>query len=923
MTRWRSLSAERGLHYRSTHELLATTVAIVGRSERNFTTLVEPDHPIVCDFYAARLPITIEVLAIEPPAPTTPARPRPARPPLLEAGAGDAEPPTEDPVLEEESGTHAAVVVTLTRAGAASPTLQWTAPRELRDGRRSFEVSALPAGDTGPVQGWWRVVVTPGGARPLEVRVVATAPVASPPIKTSVASLRLLRRVLALAVDIVAPSIIGRGGAIEVSISPELAHILGTTQNSAFIELPFGLNTKLRLVSTKLEAVRGQDVLDVLAARVRDVAATPVPAGAAAVHAQIVKHWRERLTAAQTNMRPDDLALRLRLSWIDPTVEGPVGLEVGSLDPGGEIFVGLGQYSYRTTPRPHVVALLGASVALVGDIDDRLAEVLTPMMGAAAGYVGQILARLAGRDATVVGATADATGWRIRSFVDVPRPDPDRPMPATVPTPKPPPPPPRGGGGIPTGDPLPAPAAGGPLGVFPSGFQVVDGGAVARLDRVKTLFVLMMENRSFDHLLGQLDVDRPGLGYDGMPAAASNPAAGGFGDRIRARPVRRVIRPGFTPSRIPFSPHHGHAAVMFQIGGGDAATAGSGQMQGFTGDVVDRTSDPHYVMSYNSLNDLPAYSQLAASFKVCDRWFSGLPGPTFPNRWLTLCGQTPELENFENDDPRLGYLELPTIFDVLTTHGIDWRYFESDLSIMRMFDRYRLDDTRVLGIDDPDVGLARLLEQPTLPRVVFIEPDFADIPPFRRATDDHPPADLRDGQVFIDRICRMLWGSRHWSSAAMVITYDEHGGFYDHVAPPGTAAGDPAWRGRVPAVHPDGPPCMGVRVPTFVVSPFVNAASVSHQVLDHTAIIKTILVHNRQRLPSSVFTQFGARVNMMGHLGQVLDDANQPAPRSAPIAPVTRTMPGMPAAPSALPGDEPARDYHAALRRALVPGRSR
>ena len=119
----------------------------------------------------------------------------------------------------------------------------------------------------------------------------------------------------------------------------------------------------------------------------------------------------------------------------------------------------------------------------------------------------------------------------------------------------------------------------------------------------------------------------------------------------------------------------------------------------------------------------------------------------------------------------------------------------------------------------------------------------------------------------------------------LVITYDEHGGFYDHVPPPGTAKGDPTLRDSFPKLHPEGPQYLGVRVPAFIVSPFVGAHSINFDIFDHTSILKTILVHNRAKLTSSVLGSFGPRVDAAAHLGIALD---LDAPRQAPVPFATR-----------------------------------
>jgi phospholipase C len=381
--------------------------------------------------------------------------------------------------------------------------------------------------------------------------------------------------------------------------------------------------------------------------------------------------------------------------------------------------------------------------------------------------------------------------------------------------------------------------------------------------------------------LGDLARVRPRANdaYTCRPGNASNPTAGGFADRIGVAPASSMG----LDTAIYVSPHHSFSHVRFQMGGGDEASAGSGAMDGFTRDIMDRTDAPQIVMSYYTEGDLPTYYRLADEFMVCDHWFCAHPGATFPNRWATLNGTIPEIDNLKIDDPRLGFLEDRTIFGLLDQRNIDWRYFESDVSIIRMFDLYRLDDNKVLPIADPADGLAALLSNPRpLPKVIFVEPDFVDVPPISQASDDHAPADLARGQAFVARICNLLFTSPHWEDLTLLITYDEHGGFFDHMAPPGTAAGDPAWIGRVQKIHPDGADFMGPRVPTMLVSPYVAAGSISHQVFDHTTIIKSILVRNRDKLRPDDFTSFGPRVNAAAHLGVALD-LDTPRPRPIPF----------------------------------------
>jgi phospholipase C len=147
----------------------------------------------------------------------------------------------------------------------------------------------------------------------------------------------------------------------------------------------------------------------------------------------------------------------------------------------------------------------------------------------------------------------------------------------------------------------------------------------------------------------------------------------------------------------------------------------------------------------------------------------------------------------------------------------------------------------------------------TLPNVAWIDPNFVDVGGAVGSNDDHPPSDVRGGQELVLRIFNALARSPAWERTLLVITYDEHGGFFDHVEPPEADDSDPR-----PEFHAYGP-----RVPAVVVSPRVRAG-VSHEVFDHTSIIKTCLVRFCRR-EDGLIPDMGARVSAANHLGVVLD----------------------------------------------------
>jgi phospholipase C len=697
----------------------------------------------------------------------------------------------------------------------------------------------------------------------------------------------LFGTVFRLALDALVPKVELGGSTVRLSLGDELLAMAGKSGVHETFHVPVSVSQS-KLQSIKIDALAGRDLL----------------AAADKLHRK----------SQFTQVKPDDIALRIQAAFdkpIDITFDAVITeLDVAHLNGEiGEVWLAFNAQLTQLTPLSHIaidfstlsgVALSVASVFTDINhhvVDDKIEGLLrgTDASQLIRTYLREVLSRALGPTSVVIDVHGTAEGW-VLEYYDNPFPDEHyRPRPdagetaphgplgggalptvdtstLSPPTESAPPPPPGGG---------PPPPSSDPLGVWPTEFLVAGGPALTRLDRVKTLIFVMMENRSFDHMLGDLQRvrPRPNDRYDcsnSLDYAATNPTTGGLEGPIRLRTAASIG----LGTAIPVSPHHHIDRVLFQIGGGDSSTLATGAMQGFTRDLTDRTDSSQIAMTYYQEAQVPTYYRLADEFKVCDRWFAALPGATWPNRWATLMGTIPEIDNIPSDDPRIGFLKGPTIFDTLSAYNIDWRVYEASLSIIRMFDKYRLDDRHVLPLFDETDGLAALLKSnQALPRVLFVEPRFVDIPPLSLATDDHPPADVAHGQQFIADLCNLLWSTNRWEDVSLFITYDEHGGFYDHVPPPGSPKGPPELVGTIAKLHPDAPAMLGVRVPSFVVSPYVNTASVSHETYDHTSILKTILVHNRAKLPQHVFTSFGPRVNAATHLGTALDrDTPRPAP---------------------------------------------
>jgi phospholipase C len=429
---------------------------------------------------------------------------------------------------------------------------------------------------------------------------------------------------------------------------------------------------------------------------------------------------------------------------------------------------------------------------------------------------------------------------------------------------------------------------------------------MANLHKIDHIVVLMLENRSFDHMLGYLALDGGIADIDGLTGEESNlnPVTG---NPVQVSPLRRTL--------FQFSPHHEHSEVMKQVN--------DGRMDGFLANFLERFPevDPRFGMGFYDRRSMQAFDFLARRYTVCDRWFCSHPGPTMPNRLCTLTGRTPMLENLSPSDPQIGYLMLTSIFESLDAAGETWAYYESDVGYLRLFRRYRLDDRNVLPIREPadaagqadfaehETFLGRVRSGARLPSVTFIDPDYTEIPPVSTANDDHPPADVKNGQQLVREVYNALQASPHWAKTVLVVTYDEHGGFFDHVPPPGSGAS--THEGAIARVHPDGPAFLGVRVPTLVISPWAPRG-VNHGVFDHTSIAKTIFMRFRNgEVPES----YGARTRDATHLGTVLTNAE-------PRVDVGQIPPMSFSAANRLPQGAPTDDrpgFHDVIKRFGVP----
>ncbi|MDQ3341250.1 MAG: alkaline phosphatase family protein [Myxococcota bacterium] len=337
---------------------------------------------------------------------------------------------------------------------------------------------------------------------------------------------------------------------------------------------------------------------------------------------------------------------------------------------------------------------------------------------------------------------------------------------------------------------------------------------------ITTYVYLMMENRTYDHVLGARAL--MGLPGDGLKPTFTQPDLGGT--------QRALYIPDDLAICAAHDPPHGWDASHEQFNGG--------AMDGFL--RVHQAEAPGQLdaIQYLTRPQQPVSWALADNYTTCDRWFCSVMGPTLPNRayWhaatsIGLKGNNEVLDAFSSGIP------VPSIYNRLADKGVDWVYYHGNLPVVSLLGNpgpYAID----LGPTDGKTGHVRRFgdalesvgpffddaKAGKLPPVVYIDPAFGE-------NDDHPPVHPVLGQELIHSIYTALANSPQWNNIMLVITYDEHGGFYDHVAPPQTTDERAEFRQ------------LGFRVPTIVAGPYVKKNYVSSVQYDHTSALKQLQQH--------------------------------------------------------------------------------
>ncbi|MBA2608605.1 MAG: twin-arginine translocation signal domain-containing protein [Actinobacteria bacterium] len=359
--------------------------------------------------------------------------------------------------------------------------------------------------------------------------------------------------------------------------------------------------------------------------------------------------------------------------------------------------------------------------------------------------------------------------------------------------------------------------------------------------------LLMMENRSFDHLLGWL------------PGANGRQSGLSYVDTSGARYPTYALPPDFQGC--------GYADPDHSFKGGLTHLAG-GQGDGF---LKTTTPGDTFPIGYYGEQARPVMAALARSYTVCDNYFCAVLGETFPNRVYQQAGRT------DRDANTFDTSVLPTIWDGLAAAGYEGRDYFHDLATLGLWGQKYMSLYRPFSAFENDVANGDLASYTIIDPAALGEG-------LGVSNDDHPHADLRAGDELFSKIYHALRNGPKWNKTLFIINYDEWGGFYDHVIPPRASADDSVVPGSKFDFHQ-----RGFRVPCLVISPFAPARVAHEGPFDHASVLK--LVEWRFGLPAVAARDAAAR-----NLAEVLDFS---APRvDRPAVPVLIGQPRIACGPT-------------------------
>lgn len=363
-----------------------------------------------------------------------------------------------------------------------------------------------------------------------------------------------------------------------------------------------------------------------------------------------------------------------------------------------------------------------------------------------------------------------------------------------------------------------------------------------RKSKLKHLFVLMLENRSFDHMLGHSGITGTDAGtgqptqIDGLNGTQTNTH-----DGVAYAPAHGA------PDRSTFDPGHGFPAVLEQLCGAGAryergAPYPPVNNSGFASNYGrSHPEDPGGAMRCFTPDQVPVITALAKEFVVCDRWFCSMPGPTEPNRWFVHAGTAGDFDNSPTSaeiaesmfNPWGGFeFANGTVFNLLKKAGVKYRIYACD----EFPNVAELDGvSRTFDVDDFE-DFAGDVSSPSYDAAyTFIEPSYDVFREYKGGNSQHPLGSAKAGEMLIKQTYEAIRRSPHWESSMLIVLYDEHGGFYDHVAPPPARA-----TGSIGRAYGFAFDQLGPRIPAIVVSPLIPRNLIDHRTYEHSSVIATL-----------------------------------------------------------------------------------
>jgi phospholipase C len=346
------------------------------------------------------------------------------------------------------------------------------------------------------------------------------------------------------------------------------------------------------------------------------------------------------------------------------------------------------------------------------------------------------------------------------------------------------------------------------------------------LDQVTSIILVMMENRSFDHMLGHLTIDNPELDINGLKTPL-DPYNNTYSGTLY--PVYARDRDDELPHDVPHEYNYVNTQMAFNN------ISGTYAMNGFvtayaqsTGIQPNPQCEP---MGYFPANFLPMTHFLADNFCCCDRWFSPIPTSTQPNRTMAFSGDSSiyetktQLISIKND-----------IFHWLDDHQVRWRVYHEGFSFFALYPdlwpyvlgpQFRRYENLYADIMHESLSIA--------PQVTIIEPCYEDAPHLGKQPDDnHAPLAVAWGEDFLRRTYQAITANPDkWKGTLMILYYDEHGGFYDHVQPAPISyktIGDDPFQFK----------STGPRIPAILVSPLIKPGQPCHLLFDHTSVLQLL-----------------------------------------------------------------------------------